>query len=472
MQTIRLNTLTNDRGEEQPAHPARAGLSGQAQTAERFTPTGLMLLVILLALMAEGAGAIIEVFWEPEAGHGGWLIHSAEIGVFLASAFFLLYLPLQKRLAEKEKSVQGLRQSEEYLQQAMQEREQHLRLALEGTSSGLWDWDLTTGKAYYSPSGERILGYQPGELGQSIKTWEELLNREDHAAAMRRLNDHLEGHTPFYESEYRQRSKSGEWLWFHSMGRVTSRDQQGRPLRMIGIFNDVTDRKRAEREIHLLWQQLDRAGENERTRLAQDLHDHLGQMVTVLQLELGGFKQALRQAEDVARCRRIIDLTAQLGHGIRNVTARLRPPALDTGLVPALEYDLERLRGHMQIPRFTFNAPGLERLRLEPECEIALFRIYQEALHNAVRHARAGTVDIRLRLDGDEIVLGVQDDGVGFDVQRTFLVNENHGGTGLVGMRERVAALGGRLELVSGTGQGTTVVAILPYRPQHPEVFA
>jgi PAS domain S-box-containing protein len=395
---------------------------------------------------------------------GGLFIHFFEIFIFLASAFFLLYLPLKHRLSVKEKSVQTMRESEKHLQQVMQEREQHLRLALEGSSSGLWDWNMATGQAYYSPSSEQILGYQPGELEQSVRTWENLLSPEDREHVMKALCDHLDGHTSFYETEHRLLSKSGKWVWFHAMGRVTSRASQGRPLRMIGTFNDVTDRKRAEAEIHLLWQHLDRASENERARLAQDHHDQLGQLVTGLQLGLGTYK---REQDD--RCQKLIDLTTQLGNEIRTVTARLQPPALDTGLVPALEYDLERLRHHLHDLRISLHAQGLERERLEPEAEITLFRIYQEAFNNAVKHAQAKTIDIRLQKEGAEIILAVKDDGVGFDVQQAFTGKRDQQGIGLFSMQERVAALEGRLEIISRPKWGTTVMAILPYRPSKQE---
>lgn len=124
------------------------------------------------------------------------------------ATFLIVYLPLKRRLADKEKTVEAMRESELHLQRVVQEREQHLRLALEGTNSGLWDWDLSTGMAYYSPIGEKLLGYEPGELEQSIKTWGKLLNPEDREQVMKRLQDHLEGRTSTYESEYRVRVAS------------------------------------------------------------------------------------------------------------------------------------------------------------------------------------------------------------------------------------------------------------------------
>jgi len=428
--------------------------------SDRLSPTGLLLLVVLVALIAEGTGILLETLIEQTGQHGGLLIHYVEITIFLSSAFFILYLPLKQRIKEKEKKVLLMQESEKQLQQEMQERERHLHLALEGSNSGLWDWDLDTGKTYFSPSGEQILGYAAGELPQTISTWENLLSSEDREQVMNALKAHLDGRTPYYETEYRLRSKSGQLIWFHAMGRVTARDENGRALRMIGTFNNISDRKKAEAEIHLLWKHLDRAGEDERSRVAQDLHDQLGQMVTGLQLGLGVFKR-----EQIDRCQKLIDLTTQLGNEIRNVTARLRPPALDTGLVPALEYDLDRLRQHLHEVRITLHAPGLEKVRLESDAEISIFRIYQEALTNAVKHAQAKTIDIRLQREGDDIILAVKDDGRGFDVPNALAPNRERHGIGLLGMQERVSALGGRLEVISRPGWGTTVMAILAYRP-------
>jgi PAS domain S-box-containing protein len=452
----KADAVSRNRNESQQKPPSEVKRKYQPKGIEKFSPNELMLLFILVFLCSEGSGILLESYLESLGKPGGLLIHLVEIFLFLMATFLIVYLPLKRRLADKEKTVEAMRESE-----------QHLRLALEGTNSGLWDWDLSTSMAYYSPSGEKLLGYEPGELEQSIKTWEKLLNPEDREQVMKRLQDHLEGRTSTYEGEYRVRSKSGEWVWFHTLGRVTSRDEQGRPLRMLGMFNNVTDRKNTEAEVHQLLQHIDRAGEDERARVAQDLHDQLGQMVTGLQLGLGVFKR-----EQVEQCQKLIDLTTQLGNEIRSVSSRLRPPALDTGLVPALEYDLERLRRHLQGLRISLNAPGLELERLDPEAEITLFRIYQEALNNAVKHAEARTIDIRLQREGSEIILAVKDDGKGFDVHKVSAARKGQEGIGLLGMKERVASLGGRLEILSKPMLGTTIMAILPFNPQEPKVMS
>ncbi|HXV21713.1 MAG TPA: PAS domain-containing protein [Desulfuromonadales bacterium] len=421
------------------------------------SPGRLLLVVILSILLAEVGERLLLGHAFPESDLPHAFIDMISMLVVLVPIYFIIYRPFQTQWHQRQRMEEALKTSEE-----------RLKYALEAINDGVWDWLVPTGEVYFSPRWQTMLGYEPGELASHYSSWESHLHPEDREKTLQALTDHVNGLTPSYQSEYRMRTKDGHDIWILDRGRVVERDSAGKALRVTGTHTDITMRKQAEAALHLLWQQLDRTAENERARLARDLHDHLGQLVTVLQLDLGVFKRTLQEPEDVARCRQLIDLTTQLGHEIRQVTARLRPPALDSGLVPALKYDLENLRKHLYDLQITFQAPGLERQRLEPEVEITLFRIYQEALNNAVKHARARTIDIRLQREGSEILLAVQDDGVGFEPQLTLPGEKNQGGIGLVGMRERVAALGGRLEIISSPGEGTTVKAFLPNQPQEP----
>jgi PAS domain S-box-containing protein len=422
-----------------------------------LSPGQLLCVVVFVIFLAETGEWLIKSRLYQGVSVTEICIDAASMMIVLLPVYYFFYRPFQAQWHERQRMEEELLESEE-----------RLRLALEGTNSGLWDWDITTGKTYFSPSGERILGYAPGELERSIQTWKALLHPDDRPLVLKVLQDHLEGASAFYETEHRLRRKSGEWSWFHAMGQVIGRDSRGGALRMVGTFNDITVRKETEAQIHRLLQRLDRAGEDERVRLARDLHDGFGQLVTVLQLELGGLKHSLPESEHVAKCRRLIDLTAQLGHEIRAVTGQLRPPALDTGLVPALEYNLEHMREHLDDLRLTLHAPGLERQRLQSEDEISLFRIYQEALSNVIKHARARNVDIRLQREGANITLAVQDAGVGFEPKLAPPPHAGTPGLGLVGMRERLTARGGHMEIISAPGRGTTIIAVLPFRPQEP----
>ncbi len=418
-----------------------------------ISPGRLMWVVLLVIFLAEVGERLLLSNMPPISQPAQVFFDMASMLLVLLPAYFLFFRPFQAQWHQRQRIEEELRKSE-----------QRLKFALEATNDGLWDWILPTDEVYFSPRWQTMLGYEVGELEASYHTWESRIHPEDREKTVQALLDHMEGRSSDYVTEQRLKTKGGEYIWVLDRGRVVEWDASGKASRLTGTHTDITRRKQAEAEIHLLWQQLDRASENERARLARDLHDQLGQLVTVLQLEIGVFKHSLKDSKHVGRCRTLIDLTTQISNEIRRVTARLRPPALDTGLVPALEYDLEGLRPHVLDLRISLHAPGLERERLDTESEITLFRIYQEALTNAIKHAQAGTIDIELQREDSEVILTVRDDGVGFEQQK-LAVDSKPRGIGLVGMRERITALGGHLEISTRPSRGTAVSAFLPYRP-------
>ena len=199
------------------------------------------------------------------------------------------------------------------------------------------------------------------------------------------------------------------------------------------------------------------AQELERTRLARELHDETGQALTSILLSLrtveeAGDEQQLRAA--VGEVRELVRSTLQ---DVRQLAVELRPSALDDfGLVAALERLTETFGEQTGISvHFQQLLPTSDRL--PPEVETALYRIVQESLTNIVKHARAANVSVVLARKDDSVSVVVEDDGVGFDPQ---VVRDD--GMGLVGMRERVALLGGRLAIESRPGAGTTFVAEVP----------
>lgn len=140
------------------------------------------------------------------------------------------------------------------LLQRVAELEQYaerFRLAAESSRDGMWDWNVVTGEVYYSPRWMEVLGYQPDEIEPNVSTWATLLHPEDAPQVMEALQRHLSDQTTSYEAEFRLKTSSGAWLWALDRGKVVARDTQGQPLRMVGSFTDITERKQAE---HLAYQ--------------------------------------------------------------------------------------------------------------------------------------------------------------------------------------------------------------------------
>ena len=132
---------------------------------------------------------------------------------------------------------------------ALRLSEERLALALDSGSDGLWDWSIATGEASVSGQYFRTLGYACGEIELNIRAWAGLLHPEDADTAWQRMMQHIKGLTPFYECEYRLRTKAGNYVWTLARGKVVSRDANGRALRMVGTYSDITSRKEAEQQI-------------------------------------------------------------------------------------------------------------------------------------------------------------------------------------------------------------------------------
>ncbi|KYC43060.1 hypothetical protein WA1_13240 [Scytonema hofmannii PCC 7110] len=151
-------------------------------------------------------------------------------------------LALQQTNAELERRVRE-RTSE------LQLSEERLKLALEASGDGLWDWNLSTGEIYFSPQYFEMLGYDASELSQGFSTWELLVHPEDMVWVKEILEAHLKDFSVRYGFDYRLRSKSGEWKWIADYGKVVAWDENGNPLRMSGTHRDINDRKQTEVEL-------------------------------------------------------------------------------------------------------------------------------------------------------------------------------------------------------------------------------
>ena len=131
-------------------------------------------------------------------------------------------------------------------EEILRESEERLKLVLEGSNDGFWDWSVATGAVRFSRRWAEMLGYRLEEIEPHVRTWGRLMHPGDQPAVMQALDDHLEGRTPQYETEHRLLTRSGEWKWILDRGKVVTRDEHGKPLRMTGTHTDITDRKRAD----------------------------------------------------------------------------------------------------------------------------------------------------------------------------------------------------------------------------------
>jgi PAS domain S-box-containing protein len=129
---------------------------------------------------------------------------------------------------------------------------ERMRLALEATSDGLWDRYIATGEMYFSPGWYKMLGYKPGDFVPSIESWYDLMHHEDIFQVEEKVNSHIRGNNDKYEAKFRLRTKSGDWKWIHSRGRVVEKDDSGKAVRIIGTHIDITQRKEFEDRLRIM----------------------------------------------------------------------------------------------------------------------------------------------------------------------------------------------------------------------------
>jgi signal transduction histidine kinase len=227
---------------------------------------------------------------------------------------------------------------------------------------------------------------------------------------------------------------------------------------------EITHRKRAETAGTQLLRQLATAQEEERRRIARDLHDHLGQEITALRLSLATCRECARdddiQQEHLARAEAV---ASRLDREIEFLAWQLRPSQLDNGLVAAINSYATAWSKHFGIA-IDMHTAGIEHCRLPEQIEVAFYRIAQEALNNVVKHAAATAVALILARRDGLAVLVVEDNGRGFDVQRTR-GDKAEPRLGLTGMRERAAQASGTVDVESEPGKGTSVIVQIPLRP-------
>jgi PAS domain S-box-containing protein/putative nucleotidyltransferase with HDIG domain len=160
-----------------------------------------------------------------------------------------------ERTQELQRKINELKQTEK----ALRESEERLDIAVTGANLGLWDLDVQTGKAIYSSQWYKMLGYSIEEIEPQLGSWKNLVHPDDEQQMMETLNAHFDGKTPVYEAEFRMRTKSGEWKWILSTGKLFERDDDGRPLRMAGLNRDITERVQAKETLERSYAKLQRA---------------------------------------------------------------------------------------------------------------------------------------------------------------------------------------------------------------------
>jgi PAS domain S-box-containing protein len=375
-----------------------------------------------------------------------WLRDHVTVEVRMDDSILLRGVMLD--ITERKRAEEKLRQSESQLAEA--QRVAHV---------GYWERNLDTGEIIWSDETYRILGLQPREPPRNVK---ELIHPEDRSLRDAAKARALRGDR--YDVEYRVVRLDGEVRFVHSQGEA-SRDEWGRPYRVFGTVQDVTERKQAEQrvkatsdQLRALSARLQLAREEEGTRIAREIHDELGAALSSLRWDLEDVDEAISESGDplLLAIRKKIDammrLTDTTINTVRRISSELRPIALDAlGLIEAIEWQARQFQDRTGIIVQCDCAP--ERVDLTREQSTAVFRIFQEALTNILRHAQATRVTIQMNDEDNEFILTIEDNGRGI----TDYEKSGQRTLGLLGMRERAYLIGGNFDITGFPGNGTVV---------------
>lgn len=242
------------------------------------------------------------------------------------------------------------------------------------------------------------------------------------------------------------------------MSPLADREMRRLTAAMNGMLDRLLEYRRRLRDVAA---RALNAAEEERRRISLELHDDASQRLAAVLMRLRLARSVTDAEAKDAMLEEVRQELAEAADGLRRYAQGLRPPALDElGLGPALEAHVRHLAEAASIP-VEVKVEGVGRLEA-PEAELALYRIVQEGITNALRHSRATRIDVRVERWNGVVVATVADDGVGFDVQRRMSAPDADHGLGLFGMRERAEYVGGRVEVESAVGRGTVVRAAVP----------
>lgn len=404
-----------------------------------------------------------------EQGIYGTLLATSNRGTGRKGIFQIAFMPA---LAQVSPYVEGLRDLSDMLVAAVERRRFHILLGCSGNGLrvlaqnapfGIALEDLDGNLLFVNPALCRMLGYSESEL--LAKRYLELcdsVDKRQEEILFGRLQRH---EIDRYTIEKPIRRKDGVEIWGRNDVFRIQAEARNSPFLAV-IMQDITSRKRADLELESarteqqkLARYLIHAQEEERHRISRDLHDDIGQRLSLLAIELDSLAEEcgriglMREASQANSIKAMADgiLTDlhEISHQLHSVKLK------HLGLKSAIEELLGQVKAQNELS-IEFEVRGAER-KISEENALCLFRITQEALGNIIRHSGAKKAIIKLEVSSTAAKLSVRDLGVGFDVGRTDT------GLGLVSMRERLRMAGGELKIESRKGGGTSILASLPF---------
>ena len=346
-----------------------------------------------------------------------------------------------------------------WAEEAVKESESRYRDLFNSASDAIFIHDLKGNIIESNRAASALTGYAVNEMARmNIR---QFLTPESVEVARERQREQVEGRIPSQRYGLEILRKDGAKAVIETAIRLII--ESGHPVAFHNIARDVTAERRMQDNLRYYLQQITKAQEEERKRIARELHDETAQDLYALNRELDNFLRgnAGLSAECADFLKGVAGQIKEVLQGVRRFDRDLRPPILDDlGLLSALRWLVDELKGQSGIAA-DITVSGNER-RLSAEAELIVFRIVQEALRNVEKHAEASKLKVKVEFDQGKMKLSISDNGKGFDLGESLAELPRAGKLGLAGMEERVRLLGGTLKIQSKLGKGTTVEIEIP----------
>ncbi len=369
------------------------------------------------------------------------------------------YEELEQRVKKLEKETIGCKQVEEELRRS---EEKYKTLT---TSSLTGIFIHQDGRfVFVNDRFAKVHGYTTEELlGMEYKA---LIHPDDREVIAERVSKRLKGESVPYQYEVQRLKKDGETIWCEMIAAAI--EYRGKPAIMGNIMN-ITKRKQAEEHVRTLTQQLMKAQENERQRISRYLHDSVAQDLSLLKIGLetlfdGQPSVSVKVRQKSSELSKILKRSIW---AVRDFAYNLHPPGLDQlGLVRTVYQYCEEFAEKKRI-NINFFAAGMDDLTIPFDTEINLYRLIQEALWNIKKHADADSVTLKMVASFPYIILRIEDDGKGFDIDDRMVSAVKEKRMGLRSMEERVGLLNGKMKIQSRPTEGTKIFIEVPYKEKN-----
>jgi PAS domain S-box-containing protein len=339
----------------------------------------------------------------------------------------------------------------------LRESENRMTMAAEAAHLGMWVWNESDPHIWTSANWKTIHGY-PCDADIGFDSMLERIHPDDRAMVARAVSGAFANRTSFFV-EHRVRLPDGQVRWISMRGRV----EQGtgeESMRLLGISIDITERKEAENAAREVTGKLITAQEDERRRLARDLHDDLNQRLALLSIDADLLERIDHNSEAGPIISDIASQLKNLSSEVHKLSYQLHPAKLEQlGLVSATRA-LCQEQSKLGTANIEFNHEQIPR-ELNRTAALCIYRIVQEGLQNMRKHSSATQAQVELKRELTQISLRISDNGHGFDMAKT----SHHAGLGLVGMRERVRLVNGHITFQSEPGRGTRIEVKIPIEP-------